>query len=119
VSTHLEDLSTSNAHELTDRDIQSATGVFGRTSSEFHDVLSSNRYVQDLRSERVPAERAKLRQKVIADRGPAAMCAGNPTGTGKMPNGFLVETFSSGVEIPGRQGCKETPDHRHISRCRH
>jgi hypothetical protein len=63
VTTHLKDLPILDTHELTDRDVQSAAGVLGGTAPDGHDVLGPHRHVEDLRSERAPAEGAKLRQK--------------------------------------------------------
>ena len=103
VATHLNNLSVMDTHELTGRDVQSAASVLGGTTHDGHDVPSSHRQVEELRSERPPAEGALLREKVIPDRRPVTMRAGDAAGARQMPDGVLTEARADGSDISRRQ----------------
>src|SRR5262245_17154184 len=56
VAAHLNDLFVLDTHELTDRDIKSATVVLSEALPNGHDVLSPNGEVQKLSAERTTAQ---------------------------------------------------------------
>jgi hypothetical protein len=119
VTSHLHDLPLPDAHQLAHRLIQAPAGVVGGRAHDGDDGLVTDREIEQDRTKRAPAEGPLPGQKIVADRGLAAVSAGQGATAREVPDRLVVKARRDAGQVSRRDGVIQAPHHGNILCCRH
>ena len=119
VAANLADRPVLHAHHLADRLVEPAFVVRGRGADDRDDELGPNREVEQASTKGAAAQRPLPREEAIADRGPAAVRAGERVRPGKVPDGVGMEAPRDCGRVPGAKCRVHAANRRHVLLGRH